>query len=173
MKTRPSHRTILSIVAVALAWLPTELHAQFAYVANADSNDVSGYRIDSTTGALTPIPGSPFAAGLGPSSVAVDPAGRFAYVANRDSADVSGYTINAPPGRSRPSPDHLSPQDQFRTPWPWTRVAGSPTWRMEAGSRDPATFRRSRLSPLLGRSRPSPGHPSRQERLRCPWPSRQ
>jgi DNA-binding beta-propeller fold protein YncE len=111
MRTRPSHRTILSIVAVALAWLPTELHAQFAYVANADSNDVSGFRIDSTTGALTPIPGSPFPAGSGPSSVAVDPAGRFAYVANGDSADVSGYRIDSTTGALTPIPGSPVPAE--------------------------------------------------------------
>jgi hypothetical protein len=44
---------------------------KFAYVANAGSNNVSGYTIDSTTGALTPIPGSPFAAGKFPVSVAI------------------------------------------------------------------------------------------------------
>jgi len=44
---------------------------EFVYVANRNSNDVSGYRIDATTGALTAISGSPFAAGSGPRSVAV------------------------------------------------------------------------------------------------------
>jgi hypothetical protein len=35
--------------------------ATFAYVANRGSNDISAYSIGST-GALTPVPGSPFAA---------------------------------------------------------------------------------------------------------------
>jgi hypothetical protein len=42
---------------------------RFAYVANQFSNDVSAYAIDATTGALTPVPGSPFAAGSFPISV--------------------------------------------------------------------------------------------------------
>jgi len=225
MKTRRSHRTILSIVAVALAWLPTELHAQFAYVANAGSNDVSGYMIDSTTGALTPIPGSPFPAGFFPCSLAVDPAGRFAYVANASSANVSGYRINPtsggltpipgspfpaevgpcsvavdrvarsfmwrvpssfllfavtfrgtrstpPAGRSRPSPDHPSRprKDRFRYLWPWTRVAGSFMWRVPRSVLLFAVaFRDTRSTPPSGRSRPSPDHPSRRERVRPPW----
>ena len=37
-----------------------------AYVANFNSNNVSGYAIDPTTGALTAISGSPFAAGSSP-----------------------------------------------------------------------------------------------------------
>jgi 6-phosphogluconolactonase len=102
MRTRPSHRTILPIVAVALACLPTELHAQFAYVVNYTSRDVSGYTIDSTTGALTPISGSPFpaeAAEIGALSVAVDPTGRFAYVLNHGGPDsVSGYAIDPSSG---------------------------------------------------------------------------
>jgi DNA-binding beta-propeller fold protein YncE len=65
-----------------------------------NSNDVSGYTINATTGALTAIVGSPFPAGSAPFSVAVDPTGKFAYVANADfnSNNVSGYTINATTG---------------------------------------------------------------------------
>jgi hypothetical protein len=42
------------------------------YVANG-GNNISGYRIDPTTGVLAAISGSPFAAGLGPNSVAASP----------------------------------------------------------------------------------------------------
>ena len=45
---------------------------QFAYVANQNSNDISVYAVNSTTGALTPVPGSPFAAGVNPRAVALD-----------------------------------------------------------------------------------------------------
>ena len=75
---------------------------RFAYVANANSANVSGYTINAITGALTPIFGSPFATGAAPSSVAVDPTGRFAYVANGNSANVSGYTISAATGALTP-----------------------------------------------------------------------
>jgi hypothetical protein len=71
---------------------------KFAYVANLFSNNVSGYTINATTGALTAISGSPFAAGVFPDSVAVDPTGKFAYVGNAVSNNVSGYTINATTG---------------------------------------------------------------------------
>jgi hypothetical protein len=72
--------------------------APFAYVANSNGNNVSGYTINPTTGVLTPIAGSPFAAGFDPESVAVDPSGKFAYVANNDDNNVSGYTINPTTG---------------------------------------------------------------------------
>jgi 6-phosphogluconolactonase (cycloisomerase 2 family) len=76
---------------------------EFVYVANSNSNNVSGYRIDAATGALTPISGSPFAAGLTPFSVAVDPTGKFAYVANEGDnegkgGNVSAYTIDPTTG---------------------------------------------------------------------------
>ena len=55
------------------------MRAQFAYVANRLSNNVSAYSIGAN-GALTPVPGSPFAAGNAPVSVAVT--AKFAYVAD-------------------------------------------------------------------------------------------
>src|SRR6266849_4011020 len=83
---------------------------KFAYVANACgvtctvSGNVSAYTIDSTTGALSPVPGSPFAAGSTPIAVAVDPSGKFAYVANANSTNVSAYTINNTTGALSPVP---------------------------------------------------------------------
>jgi hypothetical protein len=46
---------------------------KFAYVANDDSADVSGYTINPITGTLTAIPGSPFPAGISPTSVMTTP----------------------------------------------------------------------------------------------------
>jgi hypothetical protein len=47
---------------------------KFVYLASEYSNDVSGYTINPTTGALTAISGSPFAAGRFPQFVTVSPA---------------------------------------------------------------------------------------------------
>jgi 6-phosphogluconolactonase len=58
------------------------------------ADTVSGYAIDATTGALTPVPGSPFAAAPSPYSVAVDRDGRFLYVGNDDSYEVSAFSID-------------------------------------------------------------------------------
>jgi 6-phosphogluconolactonase (cycloisomerase 2 family) len=44
----------------------------FAYVANENSADVSVYALNATTGALTQVGGSPFAAGAGSRSIAID-----------------------------------------------------------------------------------------------------
>lgn len=45
---------------------------QFAYFANESSNNIGVYSIDATTGALSAVPGSPFAAGSRPRWIAID-----------------------------------------------------------------------------------------------------
>lgn len=59
---------------------------------------MSAYSINSSTGALTAVAGSPFAAGTNPSSVAVDKTGSFLYVTNAGNNNVSAYSINAATG---------------------------------------------------------------------------
>jgi DNA-binding beta-propeller fold protein YncE len=68
---------------------------EFAYVANESSNNVSAYTINPTSGALTPVTGSPFGAGSVPHAVAVDPKGKFVYVVNTAGNNVSGYKIKS------------------------------------------------------------------------------
>ena len=88
--------SVFSTLAIGFVCLAAPLRAQFAYVANLSSNNVSAYSIGAN-GALTPVPGSPFAAGTFPFSVAVDPTGKFAYVTNVSSNNnnVSAYSIGA------------------------------------------------------------------------------
>jgi len=64
----------------------------YAYVANNYSNTVSPYNINATSGVLTSS-GAVEPTGFGPSSVAVDAAGKFAYVTNQTSASVTAYSI--------------------------------------------------------------------------------
>ena len=79
------------------ASLEAPLHAQFAYVANGGGNNVSGYTINPTTGALTAIGGSPFPAGNFPSSVAVTPRARIKIEASasgsRDPSTAVGESV--------------------------------------------------------------------------------
>jgi len=72
---------------------------RFVYAANNGNGSqasfaVSAYALDPTTGALTEISGSPFAAGAMPRSVTVDPSGNFVYVTNSGENYVSAYTID-------------------------------------------------------------------------------
>jgi hypothetical protein len=85
------------LVAAAGSCLPANAQS-FAYVVNSGDGTVSAYKINSTTGTLSPVTGSPFPAGSTPDSVAVDPSGKFAYVANIGDNTVSAYTINSTTG---------------------------------------------------------------------------
>jgi 6-phosphogluconolactonase (cycloisomerase 2 family) len=67
---------------------------KFVYTANVNSNDISGYSINGTTGALKPISSSPFTANTDPYALIIDPSGRFLYVVNNLSNDIWAYSIN-------------------------------------------------------------------------------
>ena len=77
---------------------------QFLYVANGGDNTISAFSLNASTGALTPVPGSPFAAGTSPSSIAVNAAGTFAYATNSGDNTVSAYAINTSTGALTPVP---------------------------------------------------------------------
>src|SRR6185295_1631937 len=81
--------------AVSIAIMPS---GKFAYVANANGDSLSAFMVDSATGALTAIGGSPFAKGTTPFNVLVHPSGQFVYVANRASNDVSAFSIDPDSG---------------------------------------------------------------------------
>ena len=55
---------------------------------------VSAYTINTTTGALTPVSGSPFAAGYGLNWLVIHPSGKCLYAVNQVSNDVSGFAID-------------------------------------------------------------------------------
>jgi DNA-binding beta-propeller fold protein YncE len=73
---------------------------------STESGDVSAFVVNATTGALTPVSGSPFAAGEAAFGVAVHPSSRFAYVANQglNGGTVSAYAVNATTGALTPVP---------------------------------------------------------------------
>ncbi|HET9106640.1 MAG TPA: beta-propeller fold lactonase family protein [Steroidobacteraceae bacterium] len=57
-------------------------------------NAVSGYLIG-TDGSLTPLPGSPYAAGTGPTWISFTPDGKFAYVSDSGQDAISAYSVSA------------------------------------------------------------------------------
>lgn len=86
--------------STAVAVDPT---GKYLFVSNSSfgggaNGAVSAFTIDSTTGALASVPGSPFAAGSDPQSIVVAPNGAFVYVANFNSNNVSAYAVNASSG---------------------------------------------------------------------------
>lgn len=65
----------------------------YVYIARSGTNGgVAVYSIGSG-GALTPVTGSPFAAGNGTFSLVLDISGTYVYAANRTDGTISGYTI--------------------------------------------------------------------------------
>lgn len=64
-------------------------NGNYLYVANQFTNTVSGYSV--SAGALTLVPGSPYAVGTAPSAVALTPDGNFLYVANTGTNNVSAF----------------------------------------------------------------------------------
>lgn len=67
------------------------------YVANS-AIGVTGYKINSATGELTLIQGSPFPGTSNPLSLAIDPQSKFLYAANLDGG-VSAFSVNAASGQ--------------------------------------------------------------------------
>jgi 6-phosphogluconolactonase (cycloisomerase 2 family) len=88
-----------SAYPVSIVVAPT---GKFAYVTDSGVSSYGGgvaaYEINATSGALTVVLGSPFAAGADPGSVVVDPSSKFAYVGNAGGATISAYQINATSG---------------------------------------------------------------------------
>ena len=71
----------------------------FLYVSNSNTNTISAYTINSQTGALTLVPGSPFGLpGNYPVCLAIDPSNRFLFSADNYSNTASAFTINAATG---------------------------------------------------------------------------
>jgi 6-phosphogluconolactonase (cycloisomerase 2 family) len=87
-----------NLVTMSIAIDPT---SSFMYVTNFSqvqgTSSISAYRLDATTGALTPLTGSPFSSGLAePSWISVDPSGAFLYVPSFDTTAggiIEAFTI--------------------------------------------------------------------------------
>src|SRR5208282_215596 len=75
--------------AVSVAITPNDM---FAYITDGVSG-VAAYSINATTGSLTALPNSPYAAGAGTSATVITPNGTYLYVAA--STGISGFLINA------------------------------------------------------------------------------
>ena len=63
-----------------ITWMAMDPAGKFLFVPERQDNGILAYSINATTGALTPVAGSPFPGGnSSPTGVAVDPAGKFLY----------------------------------------------------------------------------------------------
>jgi 6-phosphogluconolactonase len=75
---------------------------RFAYITDEQGNQIFGFTIDGSSGALTPMPASPFAAPTFRGSTVVDPSSRFLYVSSQGANSMTGtilaYSINQSTG---------------------------------------------------------------------------
>jgi 6-phosphogluconolactonase len=82
--------------------LTTDPSGKFVYVADTADATISAFTLDSTSGALSVVAGSPFPSGgqgtnHGPLGIAADAAGKYIYVCNA-SNDISVFTFNSQTG---------------------------------------------------------------------------
>jgi 6-phosphogluconolactonase len=73
--------------------LAVDAKTAYLYIARSGTNGGVAVFSIGTGGALNPVTGTPFAAGSGTFSVALDKTGTYVYAANRTDGTVSGYTI--------------------------------------------------------------------------------
>jgi 6-phosphogluconolactonase (cycloisomerase 2 family) len=65
------------------------------FVSNQLENSVSAFAVNTSTGMLTTVAGSPFSTAARPTAVAVDSAGRFLFAANQAASSISVFAIGA------------------------------------------------------------------------------
>jgi 6-phosphogluconolactonase len=68
---------------------------QTAYVTTPLNDGVAAFRVNSNTGGLSQILGSPYPTGISPTVVRVHPSGKFAYVSNAGEDTISLYKIGS------------------------------------------------------------------------------
>lgn len=74
------------------ATTPT-VKAKFAYTGNQGAS-LSGYAVNTSTGALTTLSSFPLSVGVNPTAVAVDPQNRFLFVGDISASKLHVFTIN-------------------------------------------------------------------------------
>lgn len=126
----------------------------FVYSVLQSTGQVAAFSIVAPGGALDPVPGSPFAAGKGPLSIAT--VKNFVYVSNALDGTISGYTITSGSGV-------LAPISGSPFPIPGTALSTDPAGRFLYASSaagvlaftiDPTT---GALNSIAGSPFPSPG----------------
>jgi 6-phosphogluconolactonase len=129
------------------------------FVGNEDSNDVSAFAVNNTTGALTAVPGSPFAAGTDPKAMALYGSSAL-YVANAGSNNVSAYSIDEGNGALAPLSPGPSTIATGKSPTSVVVVSGASVIYVanHGGSNDISAFSID-LTPVPGSPFPAGGNP--------------
>jgi 6-phosphogluconolactonase len=88
--------------------MAVDAYANYLYVVDTGSNEISSFKISSATGTLSALTPATVAAGLGANSIAIRSDDSWMFVANITAATVSQYAIT-------PSTGALLPQEAFST----------------------------------------------------------
>jgi 6-phosphogluconolactonase (cycloisomerase 2 family) len=90
---------------VVASYIAIDTRGKFLYAADASNpGNVAGLSIDSSTGALTAVPGSPFPIGnSGNASLAIDPGAKFLFAGNAGGG-ISVFSIDSTSGALSPVP---------------------------------------------------------------------
>jgi len=76
--------------------LAVDPQSRFLYIASDfATTSIWAFSIDVVSATLSPVPGSPFAAGPSPTKLVIDPAGKFLFASNRGDGSVSVFGIGA------------------------------------------------------------------------------
>jgi 6-phosphogluconolactonase (cycloisomerase 2 family) len=129
------------------------------FVGNEGSNDVSAFAVNIATGALTAVPGSPFAAGTDPKAMALYGSSAL-YVANAGSNNVSAYSIDEGTGALAPLSPGPSTIATGTSPTSVVVVPGASVVYVanHGGSNDISAFSTD-LTPVPGSPFPAGGNP--------------
>ena len=77
---------------------------QYLFVTNSFSANISVFSVDSGSGALTAVPGSPFYANDSPGEILIPPGTNFVYVTNSRIGTVTAFTFSSSTGVLTPAP---------------------------------------------------------------------
>lgn len=77
----------------------------YASAEGTGTANIYGWVVNTSSGTLNVIPGSPFNEGFDPHAIAIDPSGKFLYVVNVQQNDVSAFTIDSATGALTPVPN--------------------------------------------------------------------
>jgi len=86
--------TVLVLVLVGTFASCSSSH-QIAYVTTPFNAGVTAFRLNSHTGTLSQILGSPYQTGISPTSIVVHPSRRFAYVSNAGENTISLFKVSS------------------------------------------------------------------------------
>jgi 6-phosphogluconolactonase (cycloisomerase 2 family) len=95
--------------------LAAESSGRFLYATDQCVSGVFAYVINPTTGALSSMSGSPFAAGSIYFAAVADPTGRFLYISEHNNSRIAAYGINGTTGALTPAAG--SPFASGSGPW--------------------------------------------------------